>query len=1216
MTSSQTSSYSAQTQNQMQTQRLKQEQDQVPSPVPHMRDTGIHNPQDNDNDGNGEQPFPLADGPSLNPLVNRLLGLQNAASPAVSSSPPVVPQFHSRDTNHTDRHLTMTSGPLTSPPPSRVQPKGRRHSSAAGPLSIDTHSLSTIKRGPKTADVDAKVMTASTTGGKKIIGGEKSSRFLDPDMVVKGTARKHLKSVTGSRQDQRQERLSSNRLAIPQPQHPSSPTQMTRSQIGDISPSSPNVTSSSSEGIHALLQDRTAMALMQRYLTNPDDPDSEADIATQIMISQAAVDSKGFEILFPDTVESIKRASEHLEAAHRKVDQVATELWKLTQVAADLQRTLLQHTSGVLALGVVRLEDQNRRERESHAIQMQEVQSGREFEEQLQVEAMAKTIHELETGAMEAQQLLEEKDKAIQRLVKQLEHQREMYRKMDEQQQQQQRALSLSRSQQKLSSQAELSSRETELTNFLSLVGKRLEAVLQLQSQREQQESVPEPKKRASETTLGSKASISTTMTMAMAINTRHDSTTTTTPVALRGDSMSSMPSDSVTTSAMTVAGKAAAPPSRETRTPTSPRVTPMSFQGITSTLDALESSFAESAQKLHVLETELGLLRRHTIVMSQSRENSIRIKKAPSLSSSSSQQQQQQQQPPVARQAEDAVRAALEKSLKDALLEKEMTRQELENERHRWQEEQTHRIHALEESLVAVDDQEKMKNNRDSTGGTSSMTESEMVQLLRGQLQEAIGEIDELNQQHQQNLRDMRQLFDLIPDPRRKSHMQLLTAHQQNNGRPTSPLPSSGRSSPAGTIGFSMEALLGRVKELMARSEQLEQDNAELKDYVEAHEQAKGHRRDPSIPKEEVPTEGKTWILSSDLEKLQANAGMIHLLEKEIELLKQHTDMLLDENARLAELAANSATHIPNMTTLSGQQKGGSQGSVQKPTRDDTLEELRELIRVKDKLLQERDQLVQEQEKVIVKTQEELAKSLNSASSQAESGPMSAFDVKALEEYRTRCNRMEEETAEMKLMLAALESLHGGPGAGARLIKNSTSAASSPPQSLGGSSWFSSSVGSFSFGSLGGGNGLRNTNNNNSNSNNTGSGTSSQKASFEASHGATSGAATPTPTPMDTWSSIHTDPNNGQSNTTTGMMASPPLMPQSVNNAVAGATAALRKEFRRVMHDLRDEKEKLVRKEVEERRRLEREIRQLRRELQSSTQQTLASPPLPSSYL
>lgn len=51
------------------------------------------------------------------------------------------------------------------------------------------------------------------------------------------------------------------------------------------------------------------MALMQRYLTHPDDPESEVDIAMQITISQAAVDSKGFEVLVPATVENVKRVN-------------------------------------------------------------------------------------------------------------------------------------------------------------------------------------------------------------------------------------------------------------------------------------------------------------------------------------------------------------------------------------------------------------------------------------------------------------------------------------------------------------------------------------------------------------------------------------------------------------------------------------------------------------------------------------------------------------------------------------------------------------------------------------------------------------------------------------------------------------------------------------------------------------------------------------------
>lgn len=804
---------------------------------------------------------------------------------------------------------------------------------------------------------------------------------------------------------------------------------------------------------------------------------------------------------------------------------------------------------------------------------------------------MSKTIQDLESGALEAQLLLTEKDRAIERLVIQLEHQREMYRKMDEQQH---RTLALSRSQQMLS-QATSSSKETELSSFLGLVGKRLQEILQPQQDLKPRQPTPEPKKRGSETTLGSKGSKgskeskgSTVPTMAI----QHD----TSLAALREDSMSSAPSE------MTISGNVHS--SSRVPTPIPATAPQFSIQGITSTLDALESHFTESSQKMLVLENELGLLRRQTIVMSESRSNSIRVKKSTSPPP-----------PTPARQAaEDTIRAALEKSLKDALLEKEMVRQELENERQKWHDDQTHRIHALEESLVAVEEQEKKNDSKSGAGGMATAgSQSETIQELRAQLREAIEEIDVLSQQHQQSLKAMRQLFDMVPDPRRKSHMQLLKAHQSGSSSPSSPgrsaSPSSGRTSPAGTVGFSMEALMFRVKELTAKSLQLEQDNAELKEHVKSNEAASKHRRDPSLPKpvQEI-TAGSTWILTSDLEKLQASASMIHLLEKELDLLKQHTDMLLDENARLAELAANSAMH--SNARFPGRGMMMDHGIVQNPTRDDTLDELKELIRVKDQLLRERDMLVLEQEKVIVKAREDLAriqpptptgtvnmKTLTASSlSGGVAGPMSAFDVTALEEYRTRCGKMEEETAEMRLMLAALESMHGGPGSGARLLAEKSS--SSPPTS-GGSSWFSSSlgaVGSLGFGPLGG-----NNNNNIANSSN-----SSQNNSFEGAH-SMPGTSTPTRPPLYTANS-----NSSLDSINAGgtLGSSSLLSPHATSSVVVGATAALRKEFRRVMNELRDEKEKSVRKEVEERRRLERVVRQLRRELQTVQNNMAPHPP------
>lgn len=54
-----------------------------------------------------------------------------------------------------------------------------------------------------------------------------------------------------------------------------------------------------------------------------------------------------------------RQATDHLATANRKVDQVATELWKLTQRAGEVQRKLLQHMAGVLSLGIRKLEEKH-----------------------------------------------------------------------------------------------------------------------------------------------------------------------------------------------------------------------------------------------------------------------------------------------------------------------------------------------------------------------------------------------------------------------------------------------------------------------------------------------------------------------------------------------------------------------------------------------------------------------------------------------------------------------------------------------------------------------------------------------------------------------------------------------------------------------------------------------------------------------------------------
>ncbi|KAF8945267.1 hypothetical protein BGZ47_002982 [Haplosporangium gracile] len=977
---------------------------------------------------------------------------------------------------------------------------------------------------------------------------------------------------------------------------------------------------------------------MQRYLTSPDDPESEADIQMQIMISQAAVDSKGFEVLVPQSVESVKRhhatlssriaaltarlsleskireaaqsllklhadnkklarqASDHLEAANRKVDQVATELWKLTQLAADLQRTLLQHTSGVLALGVVRLEDQSRREREVYALQLQEARVGKDVEDQF--ESMSRTIMSLESDTLEAQLLLEDKDRTIERLMKQLDHQRDLYVRLDEQQQ---KMMALSHSQQKdldlLDKSRNDAKTVAELESLLSKVVGSLQGILQQQQQQQQQ--YRHQKQLSTATTTTGRTKID-----AIDNNNNNNSNSEDHQHKHRKDYNKRDRSDQTWSSDSTLLSKRSSPTTQDLSVKTGPACedsmssstqdsnisdrTANSAQGSTlandksddiaeaalqhvsrerifSTLDALDRFMTESQQKSQILEDELGLLRRQSVVLSESRNNSIKIKNFSSMRGQA---------------AEETIRSALEKSLKDALLEKEIARQELENERQRWQDDQNHRISALEESLVAVEDNEKSALDAAGTDGDLT-TQEDIILTLRVQLQEAIDEIDTLSQQQQSSLKSMRQLFALIPDSRRKSNLQSGSISSMSSGNVT--------------VGFSMETLILRIKELVARSQQLEQDSSESKhprnsQSTTSSRQTSHQGAAPSLSSQADAIDNQqqqdsTWVSNSELERLQANAGMIQLLEKEIELLKQHTDMLLDENARLAEMAAASATAVSHTPSRSS---ADLRAMIRPPSIEDALDELHEIIRVKDILLRERDLLVEQQEKALLKVRAELAQATEQQTraavtpqAHATSGvspgsplpPLSSFDVAALEDFRVQCDKLEEQNGEMRMIIAALEVTHGGPGSGAQLLKALQSANTPSSSNSTTTSWLSSrlgAAGSLSFGSL------------------------TQKLSPEPTT-SSSAINTPIPSSVDAFSN-----NNAQFSQHQQQQSVTGTLSGGSNAAITSATAALRKEFRRVMAELREEKEKAVRKEVEERRRLERTVRQLRRELQA----------------
>ncbi|CAM0141399.1 hypothetical protein VKS41_003894 [Umbelopsis sp. WA50703] len=124
------------------------------------------------------------------------------------------------------------------------------------------------------------------------------------------------------------------------------------------------------------------------------------DMLMQLLVSQAVIDAKDFEVLTLEEIESLKeqhislmnkledqtarlsleskmreasqslvrlhstnrkmalQSQEQLISSTQKVDEVAKEVWKLTRLSSETQQRLLEHTAGTLSVGVKLLEDE------------------------------------------------------------------------------------------------------------------------------------------------------------------------------------------------------------------------------------------------------------------------------------------------------------------------------------------------------------------------------------------------------------------------------------------------------------------------------------------------------------------------------------------------------------------------------------------------------------------------------------------------------------------------------------------------------------------------------------------------------------------------------------------------------------------------------------------------------------------------------------------
>ncbi|CAG8448757.1 7438_t:CDS:2 [Ambispora gerdemannii] len=199
--------------------------------------------------------------------------------------------------------------------------------------------------------------------------------------------------------------------------------------------------------------------------------DTTDDLLVQLLISQAIVDSKDFAILNLEDVEELKKehslltnrmnalanklaleskireaasslarlhasnkrlsrqAGDHLSQANRKVDQVTTELWKLSQRASEVERKLFHHMSGVLSLGIKKLEEKQTQSPQQQQMFMDPGRNGIEnlYNEIMGMENMTSDneltnkVTNLESSLQNAHQTLADARMSIRRKDKEIE---------------------------------------------------------------------------------------------------------------------------------------------------------------------------------------------------------------------------------------------------------------------------------------------------------------------------------------------------------------------------------------------------------------------------------------------------------------------------------------------------------------------------------------------------------------------------------------------------------------------------------------------------------------------------------------------------------------------------------------------------------------------------------------------------------------------------
>lgn len=411
----------------------------------------------------------------------------------------------------------------------------------------------------------------------------------------------------------------------------------------------------------------------------------------------------------------IKQANEELSTANRKVDQVATELWKLTQRGSEVQKRLLQHMAGVLGMGIRKLEEEKSRWATAGSLHST-APAGANFSTTSKDDRIAQLESQLNTMQQtmnEQQSTLASKDRELEALRTQLKS-----HALDD------------------TTEVQLEEKEREIAELrseLEQVSTRLDFVVRKQQQQREGGGSEES---------GLEIERDRSSSSGAATHPHHHSHNTAMMAQLSG------------------------------------------------TLSALEEQLSEYQTRIHQLEGEL-----ETVQEASKKEKERR----------GSENENQN------------IRTVLQNSLRDAMLEKERMRVQMDQEK-RKREEMEKRMNELEEEAKQAAELRRTLDGKNGDEEEVQKLQEEIDRLerikvenaeqLEKRLREAVADVDQLNEQYEDVVGTLKKVFGELPDVAEGRKIDINSSKDEGSRKEAR--------------RFSMDAFVGRVQYLTKENQRL----------------------------------------------------------------------------------------------------------------------------------------------------------------------------------------------------------------------------------------------------------------------------------------------------------------------------------------------------------------------------------------------------------